>query len=52
MKNLLPEEAKDRYFALSETRRHLKIIKGLKNERKEIQKPMVLDIDKSLSQMS
>ena len=51
MKNLSPMEARDRKVAISETKQHLKIIRKLKDERKEkeIQKPLVVDINQPLS---
>jgi len=52
MQHLTPLEARDRKFAISETNKHLKIIRLIKNEKqreKEIQKLMVVDINKPLS---
>ena len=52
MKNLSPLEARDRKIAISETKQHLKIIRLIKDEKreqKEIQKPLVVDINQPLS---
>jgi len=48
MKNLSPLEARDRYNAILNTKQHLKIIRLIKDEKreqKEIQKLMVVDIN-------
>jgi phage regulator Rha-like protein len=52
MKHLSPIEERDRKIAVAERRRHLKLIRLIKDEKreqKEIQKLMVVDINKPLS---
>ena len=48
MEHLTPMEIRDRKVAISETKQHLKIIRLIKDEKreqKEIQKLMVVDIN-------